>query len=182
MRKPLRFSGEKMGYDGKSFGGALAMIARLALAVAMLLSAGSLPLLAAEPSKVDPKIHKLCIDAKDYLGCVQAQQGLRPAALQPQVVIDGGVLPTGNSCPSGYAYTLAGYCRSFGCQTVYGFNALGGHDSGLGGKAWKCPSGFIVRVLRWGESTVRAATDPSCPPGPPEEGWESTCQMRDYKK
>lgn len=158
------------------------MPTRRVLLAAVVFVCGALPLYAAEPSSVDPKVHKLCIDAKDYLGCVQAQQGLKPSTSQPQVVIDGGVLPTGNSCPSGYAYTQAGYCRSFGCQTVYGFNALGGHDSGLGGKAWKCQSGFIVRVLRWGESTVRAATDANCPPGPPEEGWESTCQMRDYRK
>lgn len=148
-------------------------ISRLLVSATVLLTTPAL-------GQVDPKIHKLCAETKDYAGCVKTQTGKTDEPKSPQVVIDGGMLPTGNSCPSGYAYTEAGYCRSFACQRVYGFDALGGNDSGLGGKAWKCSRGFFVHVLRWGESTVRAATDPNCPPGPPEEGWQSTCQMREY--
>jgi len=41
--------------------------------LAPLLLAVSLPAFA----EVDPKIHKLCIEAKDYAGCVKAQGGIR---------------------------------------------------------------------------------------------------------
>ena len=34
-----------------------------------------------EAAEVDPKIHKLCIEAKDYAGCVRAMKGdTSPAA------------------------------------------------------------------------------------------------------
>ena len=39
--------------------------------LAPLLLAVSLPAFA----EVDPKIHKLCIEAKDYLGCIKAMKG-----------------------------------------------------------------------------------------------------------
>jgi len=63
------------------------------LLLAPLLLALASPVLA----EVDPKVHKMCLQAKDYLGCVQAQKN--GTNLSPTVVIDGGVNPTGNACP-----------------------------------------------------------------------------------
>ena len=45
----------------------------LAISIASAsIAIGAIPALA----EVDPKIHKLCIDAKDYAGCVKAQSGM----------------------------------------------------------------------------------------------------------
>ena len=44
----------------------------------LALTAGLLSPIAAK-AEVDPKVHKMCLQAKDYLGCVQAQKnGINP--------------------------------------------------------------------------------------------------------
>ena len=44
----------------------------LAISIASAsIAIGAIPAVA----EVDPKIHKLCIEAKDYLGCVKAMKG-----------------------------------------------------------------------------------------------------------
>ncbi len=52
-------------------------------------------------ARVDPKVHKLCKDVKDYLGCVKAQSGeVKP---KPSASL-------GNRCPIGHAYAGGGQC------------------------------------------------------------------------
>lgn len=136
--------------------------------MAAIVLALPLPLLA----QVDPKVHKLCLDAKDYHGCVKAMTG-DPGS--PQTVIqenfDAGLRASGNSCPEFYAYAGAGWCRKVVCSWSLGFSK---HDPSLAGKGMKCPGG---QTLSWVPDTeIRASIDPSCPNKPMEIGYQSTCQ------
>ena len=67
---------------------------------------GAIPAIA----EVDPKIHKLCIEAKDYAGCVRAMKG---ETMPTSRVINsqGADMAEGNQCPQGYAYLGGGNCR-----------------------------------------------------------------------
>ena len=78
--------------------------------LAPLLLAVSLPAFA----EVDSKIHKLCIEAKDYSGCVKAMKGETNQETEFPTTsrfIYGGSDQTGNSCPNGFAYSGASYCQ-----------------------------------------------------------------------
>ena len=127
-----------------------------------------------EASEVDPKMLKLCIEAKDYAGCVRAMKG---EAMPTSRVINslGADIAEGNSCPAGYAYRGGGNCQEVKCTMD------DGNDPMLGGKNHKCGnapffSGYIGRMtLRWGEATSRSFTDVNCPSGVPKVGWTSTC-------
>lgn len=124
-------------------------------------------------AQVDPKVHKLCVEAKDYLGCVKAMTGSASDATPSIRVIEGERELTGNSCPAGFAYSGAGYCTKVICTWE-----MGGHAQDLGGKGWKCNGGFLQKPsLRWGSETVKATSDPSCPPNPPARGWKSSCEQ-----
>ena len=61
-------------------------------------------------AEVDPKVHKMCLQAKDYLGCVKAQT-TKSTNIPSLRVIQGEIELTGNSCPTGFAYKGAGYCQ-----------------------------------------------------------------------
>ena len=63
---------------------------------------------------VAAEIHKLCIKAVDYRGCVEAQAGT------PQYL--------GNKCPSNHAYIGDGYCQRVYCDWV---GLGGGHHEPL---------------------------------------------------
>lgn len=60
-------------------------------------------------AEVDPKIYSLCIEAKDYKGCIQAMRG---DSLQPRLTVDEGKAEIigFNSCPAGYRYKGNGFC------------------------------------------------------------------------
>ena len=128
-------------------------------------------------AQVNPSIHKLCLEAKDYAGCVKLQAGSKS---EPQTVINnlGAAMATGNRCPSGYAYSGAGYCRAVYCNYKHGgFGIPTGHDPLVAGKdKWACKHSFWVGagVLTLGEA-IRIGTDPNCPDGEPTLGWNSTC-------
>ena len=50
---------------------------------------------------VDSKVHKLCLQAKDYIGCVKAQSGQSNSI---EVFNNPGTASArDNSCPAGYA-------------------------------------------------------------------------------
>ena len=53
-------------------------------------------------ARVDPEVHKLCKDVKDYLGCVKAQSGI--FGVQEIITNPGTATSRGNECPLGYAY------------------------------------------------------------------------------
>ena len=142
---------------------------KLAISTASLILF-SIPALAYE---VDPKIHSMCIEAKDYAGCVRAMTGDTTNRL---INSQGADIAEGNSCPAGYAYRGGGTCQAVECPTV-----AGGNDPLLAGKNHKCGnapfwSGWIGRLpLRWGNETARTFNDENCPPGVPKVGWTSTC-------
>ena len=144
----------------------------------LITAVSSVVLAAPVMAQVDPKIHKLCIEAKDYAGCVRAMNG-ETAPVTRVINSEGSNVAEGNSCPASYAYRGGGMCQEVTCSYE------DGNDPLLGGKNHKCGnasfwSGFIGRMtLRWGSATTRAHNDPKCPPGEPEIGWTSTC---DYKQ
>ena len=107
---------------------------------------------------VDPEVHKLCKDVKDYMGCVKAQSQDSDKA--------------GNSCPDGYAYFGEGYCREVTCVN---YSLVGEpHDTLLGGRKWKCTGPAAGFTLSFGQA-LRIGNNPDCPTGVPEKGWGSTC-------
>ncbi|WP_137024453.1 hypothetical protein [Synechococcus sp. N19] len=121
----------------------------------------------AAASEVDPAIHKLCIEAKDYLGCVKAMTGSSTPSNRQSVDIDM-IRTSGNSCPSTHAYSGAGYCEKVICIPNYR-----GHDSRLGGKGWSCRGG---NTLQFAGSPLRATSDERCPLVEPEVGKNNSCQ------
>ena len=121
-------------------------------------------------AEVDPKVHKLCLPAKDYLGCVKAMVG-DTNKIEKKMTIDiDKIRSSGNSCPSGSAYKGAGYCQEIKCT------AGGRHDPRLAGKAWGCGRGLFGSVLVFEGSTVRASVDERCPSYEPELGRQNSCQ------
>ena len=79
---------------------------------------------------VDSKVHKLCLQAKDYIGCVKAQSGQSNSI---EVFNNPGTASArGNSCPAGYAYIGNGYCREVVCTHLGGQNA-----PVISGKQWR---------------------------------------------
>jgi len=74
----------------------------------LALTAGLLSPIAASPI-VDPKVHKMCLAAADYMGCVKAQLGLST----PNEIINTETSTSrGNECPSGYVFMGNGYCKA----------------------------------------------------------------------
>ena len=144
---------------------------KMKILLAPLLLAVSLPAFA----EVDSKIHKLCVEAKDYSGCVRSMKG---ETMPTSRVINsqGADIAEGNKCPSGFAYIGGGNCQAVKCS-VYHNSLFAKHDSRLGGKSWGC-SNFLWKrsVLYFGEATARASIDSNCPSGEPEIGWNSTCE------
>ena len=135
-------------------------------------------------AQVDPKIHKLCIEAKDYAGCVRAMTGSSEAS--SRLVTSQGVdIAEGNQCNAGFAYIGGGNCQDVRCEyNSSGFNALG-HDGLVAGKKdssgkdiWGCKYNFWMGsgVLRLSGGVTRTTNNKECPPGEPQLGYNNTCQ------
>ena len=76
------------------------------------LLAASLPAFA----EVDPKIHKLCIEAKDYSGCVRSMKGeTSTETTVNQIQRQGANLTEGNMCPAQHLSSGGGYCQRVIC-------------------------------------------------------------------
>jgi len=147
---------------------------KLIAAIATIGLALPLPLLA----EVDPKVHKLCIEAKDYQGCVRAMEsGGASGDLQRVIQQRGADILEGNQCPSGYAYCGGGLCQQVKCKDR-GMWGVARHDPELGGKDWKCKGPWYASggSLQWGDATSRSFLNSSCPAGEPEIGYNSTCK------
>ena len=146
----------------------------------LLITATALLIGVPSMAQVDPKIYKLCMEAKDYAGCVKTMtQGVKGQQDSTSTVrvVEGERELTGNSCPEDMAYAGAGWCSDIDCVS-----RSSGHSPGLGGKRWSCPKLFgMGYAMTWGRSKVKATYDPSCPKEPPEIGWSSSCEQRDYK-
>ena len=61
-------------------------------------------------AEVDPKIHRLCIEAKDYAGCVRAMKGDTTTTTIREIRSQGADIAEGNQCPAGFAYVGGGNC------------------------------------------------------------------------
>lgn len=136
----------------------------------------------ANPGNATPAIHKLCLGARDYPGCIQYHTGKAPAPggeTKSVIINEGAALAAGNSCPAGYAYTGGGYCKRVKCEyNDAGFNALG-HDQLVAGKSkWGCKYSFWhgAGVMRLEDGALRATNNPNCPSGEPQLGWNNTCE------
>jgi hypothetical protein len=134
------------------------------------------------PINVSPEIHKLCLEARDYSGCVQSQTGkVTTPGIEPKSIIinEGPSIAAGNSCPEGYAYTGGGYCKRVKCEyNSAGFNPLG-HDKLVAGKSkWGCKYSFWygAGVMRLEDGALRTTNNPNCPPSEPQLGWNNTCE------
>lgn len=157
----------------KSFSSALV----LAVLAPIAASGGS-----AMAAEVDLEIHNLCIEAKDYVGCVKAMKGGARETTVRQIQSQGADIAEGNQCQSGFAYVGGGNCMEVKCiyndgnATALDFEM--GHDSRVAGKAdWGCKRSFWfgAGVMRL-EGNSRASINPECPPGEPVIGFNSTCQ------
>ena len=131
-----------------------------------------------QAGEVDQSIHKLCLEAKDYAGCVRAMKGDTSTRL---IKSQGADIAEGNRCPASYAYIGGGNCQRVQCY--YPTTMAGGergHDPIVAGKAnWKCKGMSLFTyagVLRLTGANARASIDPNCPPGEPHIGYNSTCQ------
>ena len=161
-----------MGHTGQIYG---LQMKRLFLAAlpALLISTPAF-------AEVDPKIHKLCIEAKDYAGCVRAMKGDSGARV---INSQGADIAEGNKCTAGYAYIGGGNCQDVTCQ--YPSTPLG-HDKLIAGlkdkdgkDVWKCkydPWVYGAGNLRLSGAVTRATKDPNCPDGEPKLGFNNTCQ------
>lgn len=147
-----------------------------------LATAFSILLAAPVMAQVDPKIHKLCIEAKDYAGCVKTMTG---EATSPQrtIIQQGADIAEGNQCPVGWAYVGGGNCSEVQCLYPRRLGGGGrGHDPRVAGKGWKCGGMGLFSwagVLRL-EGLSRATVNPSCPEGEPPLGNNSTCPSTEY--
>ena len=134
----------------------------------------------AKAAEVDPSIHKLCIEAKDYAGCVRAMKGDTTTTTIREIRSQGADIAEGNQCPSGFAYVGGGNCMEVRCvyNTATGLGFDTGHDQRVAGKAdWRCKGSFWygAGVMQL-QGNARASINPECPPGEPEIGYNSTCQ------
>ena len=144
-----------------------------ALTIGLLLGAPSQVVAQA----VDAKIHKLCIEAKDYAGCVKAMTG---STSENRLTVDQGKAEISgfNSCPTGYRYKGNGYCGEVVCKDA-GMWFVGKHNPMLAGKdSWCKGSGLgSGGRLDFTGDTVRASFDPACPDTELMPGWQSTCSQ-----
>ena len=65
-------------------------------------------------AEIDPKLHQLCVDARDYTGCIQSNQGNQGGEGSANTL-------SLNACPAGHAYSGAGYCT----QVILSWRAKG---------------------------------------------------------
>jgi len=134
-----------------------------------ILLAVSLPAFA----EVDPKIHKLCVEAKDYSGCVRSMKGeTSTETTVNQIQRQGANLTEGNMCPAQHLSSGGGYCQRVVCIKAGLWGR--GHDEGLAGKGNVCAGGA---EMRWDNNhqPIRASFDKKCPGGDLDIGFPNTC-------
>ena len=131
---------------------------------------------------VEPAIHKLCVEAKDYAGCVRAMKGDTAPAGGRVINSQGADIAEGNQCTAGYAYIGGGNCQDVRC--VYPSSDLG-HDALIAGKkdtdgndVWGCKYNWLrgSGELRLSGAVTRTTNNSDCPQGEPQLGFNSTCQ------
>jgi len=133
----------------------------------------------ARAGEFDPKIHKLCIEAKDYIGFVRAMKGDTAPTGARVINSQGADIAEGNQCPSTFAYVGGGNCQQVTFTYGSGGNdwRLGGLKDLFGSDVWYSEPGiFGGFVLRVAGPLVRASVNSSCSAGEPKIGYNSTCQ------
>ena len=132
-------------------------------------------------AEVDPKIHKLCLPAADYAGCIKAQT-TKSTDIPSLRVIQGKTELSGNSCPRGFAYNGAGKCAkvevqntgpniaAFSIKNILGKNMIEPIGLWMSGLAEKPKVSFAYL----GEVT-NAIYDPKCPDVEPFLYTNSSC-------
>ena len=138
----------------------------------VLLFAALISLATPIDAQVDPKTHKLCLDARDYKGCVEAMSNSDVPKVKTVEVIEGRTNISGNACPINMAYAGGGKCIEVVCRLQ-----RSGHNPALAGKNWMCKKRvmFEMTTLGWGDASTKATYDPSCPNSQPKIGFNSTC-------
>ena len=110
----------------------------------------------------------MCLQAKDYLGCIKAQEN-KSTDITSLRLIQGKTELTGNSCPRGHAYSGAGYCTEIRC-----WDSFWDRHPELAG--WNCKkSGLLLGKPIWGSQVIKAVVDPKCPNREPIVGTQSSC-------
>ena len=135
-------------------------------------------------AEVDPKIHKLCIEAKDYEGCVRSmRESTESKGRQGNSQSTG--IAVGNSCKTGFAYIGEGYCQQVDCAYSSGVINRIGHDTLLAGlkdnkgnDVWSCKYKILAGAgaLKLTGGLHKTTQNNLCPPGEPQRGFNSTCQ------
>ena len=145
---------------------------RLLILAAIALATSSCARNSAQGS-IDSEVHKMCLQAKDYIGCIKAQSGQSNSI---EVFNNPGTASArGNSCSAGYAYIGNGYCREVQCIDRTATSR--GNDQIISGKKWRCKNEFFSTYsLNLGAEQTRGGNDSSCPAGEPKIGWTSTCE------
>lgn len=127
---------------------------------------------------VDPKIAEFCLKAQDFQGCVNSMSGKKTDTTTTirQIQQQGADIAEGNQCPSGFAYVGGGNCQNVIC--VEGRFTGWKNDARLAGKGWKCGKimGIFQLSMTLGGMVMRTSSNPSCPAGEPEIGYNSTCE------
>ena len=150
------------------------------IATASIICTGFIFINPGKAVEVDPKIHKLCVEAKDYAGCARAMTG---DTTNRVINSQGADIAEGNQCTTGYAYTGGGNCQNVKCE--YPAGPLG-HDQTIAGlkdtkgkDVWGCkydPWIYGAGGLRLNGAVTRATINKNCPLGEPKIGFNNTCQ------
>ena len=128
---------------------------------------------------VDPEVHRICLKASDYVGCVKVQTEGSPEPAR-MIIQEGASIAEGNSCPDSHAYIGNGYCQRVYCDIGGARLFASGHDRRLGGKGWVCKPrwDFAGGSLKFSTNNpaVRTSFDKRCPSEQPEIGRNNSCQ------
>ena len=131
-------------------------------------------------AELDPEVHKLCLQATDYVGCLKAQT--KNKKITAGEISESGESLIVNSCPEGNAYVGNGLCRKVECEYPMNYFKLSkGHDLIVAGKSdWSCKDKFIrgVGLLTLGSEFTKATVNDLCPNSEPEIGWKSSCEKK----
>ena len=133
-----------------------------------LLAAISLP--TTVNANVDPEVHKLCLPAADYLGCVKAMT-TKSTDIPSMRIIEGKTELSGNSCPSGFAYGGGGICRSWRRNILSDEVNIDSYGLWKAGQAELTQFRFSV----FDDGRSKAVYDPSCPDKEPYLYTSNSC-------
>ena len=118
-----------------------------------LLAALALP--TAVNANVDPKVHKLCLPATDYFGCVKAMT-TKSTDIPNIRIIEGEKEITGNSCPKGYAYSGGGYCSEIICSPLATPKDLRGMGQECKSYSFRHRYAYVAHTRPMEDGTMRA--------------------------